>query len=269
MKKILILFSTAVLLASCSAKSLLKPDPEVSESGTVSVSATISADHVWSGNDAVGIYGSLKGVNAKFVPLSSCFGKGGQATLYGSAVDGELVGYYPYSYGGVPTLTKGFVVLPQIQKYCRDAFSQITGNTVAVARGKDGILDMEYLVGVVHFKVSAKFSGEVKSVTLSSISDVLSGEMSIDDGSMSESGPGSVSVRGIGRREGEFDLWVMLPCGIYSGLELTIISDEGSVVKSVRGSIPVEKGRVSETVVKDEAFEYAGSDYEVIPGNFD
>lgn len=269
MKKILILFSTAVLLASCSAKSLLKPDPEVRESGTVYVPATISADHIWSGNDAVGIYGFLKGVNTKFVPLSSCFGQGGKATLYGAAVDGGLVAYYPYSNDGVPTLTEGFVVLPQIQKYCRDAFSQITGNTFAVARGKDGVLNLEYLVGVVHFKVSAKFSGEVKSVTLSSISDVLSGEMSIDDGSMLESGPGSVSVRGIGKREGEFDLWVMLPCGTYSGLEMTINSDAGSVVKSVRGSIPVEKGRVSETVVKDEAFEYTGSDYEVIPGNFD
>lgn len=269
MKKILILFSTAVLLASCSAKSLLKPDPEVQESGTVSVSATIPADHIWSGNDAIGIYGTVKGTNARFVPFSSCLGKDGQATLYGSAVDGELVAYYPYSYGGVPTLTEGLVVLPQIQSYCRDAFSQVISNTVAVARGKEGVFDLDFLVGAVHFKVSAKFSGEVKSVTLSSISDVLSGEMSIDDGSMSESGLKSVAVRGIGRPEGEFDLWVMLPVGNYSGLEMTIISDEGSVVKSVRGSIPVEKGRVSETVVKDEAFEYAGSDYEVIPGIFD
>ena len=87
MKKTLILFSMATVLASCSAKNLLKPDPDVQESGTVSVSATIPADHIWSGNDAIGIYGTVKGTNARFVPFSSCLGKDGQATLYGSAVD--------------------------------------------------------------------------------------------------------------------------------------------------------------------------------------
>lgn len=268
MKKIL-LITAALVLGACSAKGLLKPDPEVTEKGTVSLQASIGPDHTWKSSDAVGVYGSKMGSNAMYVPDEASLGKSGTATLYGSAVDGEIVAYYPYSPKGMPFLSEGYVKLPSIQSYCRDAASQIASNTVAFARAGDAVLNMERKVGVVHFKVVAKFSGEVKSVTLSSLYDVLCGNMSIDDGSMAEDGSHSVSVRGIGKPEGAFDVWVVLPCGTYSSLEMTIVSDRDNIVKSVRGSIPVEDGKVAETILKDEAYEYAGSDYIVIRGEFD
>lgn len=268
MKKIL-LITAALVLGACSAKGLLKPDPEVTVKGTVSLQASMGQDHMWKGTDAVGVYGSKMGTNAKYVPVEASLGKSGTATLYGSAVDGEIVAYYPYSSKGMAALKDGYAILPAIQEYRPGAASALTSNAVAFARGVDGLLSLDYKVGVVHFKVAAKFIGEVKSVVLSSFYDILSGPMDIDDGTMSQEGEKSVCIRGIGKPEGAFDVWVVLPCGTYSSLEMTIVSDRDNIVKSVRGSIPVEDGKVAETILKDEAYEYAGSDYIVIRGEFD
>ena len=262
------LIALCLAASSCTAAGLLHPEPEVNPEGTSLLLVSFADSEIWTEQDAVGVYGSLKGDNSKFVPMSSCWGSEGQATLYGSPVEGLLRAYYPYDSAGLPCIAEGLVPLSSLQKYCPDARSHFRVNGIAAAEGEAGSLVLRYIAGAVHFRVEAQFTGEVKKVELSSLNDVLSGMLTLQDGKVS-SGTGSVTVRGVGSPQGPFDIWFLLPEGAYKGLELTIVTDAGEVVKAVSGTLPVYMGKVSETVVKDETYEYAGSAYEIISGEFD
>ena len=274
MKKIFIILSVALTAAACSGKLNIPDQPEVPASKTFELSANMSSysgEFLWSPGKAIGIYGSLQGSNAKYVPYNEYLGKGGVIKMYGPEVDGTLYAYFPYSAEGYEAVADGLVPYASVQTYRASAAEHFSENTVLVAQQENGVFDFAIRSGLVKFEVDVDFAGEVKSVVLVSGLNYLSGNFAIDpqaDQPVTEGGK-TLTVCGMGVQNGKFDVYFALPEGSYETLQLSVHTDAESVSKPVNGVVPVRAGEVTSMTVVDEAYEYTGSDFIIIPEIFD
>ena len=94
------LLSLAVVASGCGGRLDLPEEPDVPKAVRYELSAQVSSlsdVYVWKEGSAVGVYGSSKGDNAKYVPYNGFHGKTGLVELYGPEVDGTIYGYFPYN----------------------------------------------------------------------------------------------------------------------------------------------------------------------------
>lgn len=274
MKKLYMILTVAVIASGCYGRLDLPADPQVPESMRYEISAqvaSLSDAYLWKEGSAVGVYGSVKGENAKYVPYSTYIGKTGLVGLYGAEVDGDIYAYFPYNPVGYAAVAEGRCPYSPIQQYRTSAAEHYATNVVLVAAEESGALDFVHRAGLVHFSVDVDVEGEVKGVMLSSALASLSGNFSIDSAAepLVTDAVNSVTVRGMGRPQGKFDVWFLLPAGEYEALQLVVMTDEAELTKPINGSVPVVAGEVTRMTVVDEAYEYTGSDFEIIGGIFD
>ena len=274
MKRIFIIFSALCAAVSCAGNLNLPSEPKTPQSGIFEVSAQVSSysgEFLWNEGNAIGVYGTVEGANAKYVPYDSYLGKAGLVKMYGPEVDGTLTAYFPYCAEGYPGVALGRVPYASVQEYRQSAGEHFTANTVFASRLEDGLFDFEIRSGLVKFEVETSYTGEIKGVDLISGSDWLCGNFSLDSDAEEPvtQGGKSVSVRGMGVRTEKFDVWIALPAGSYQALQLVVRTDAETVTKPVNGVVPVRAGEVTSMTVVDEAYEYTGSDFVIIPGIFD
>ena len=272
MKRLFTIITIAWSVASCAGKLELPEDPQVTQTGRYEFTAQVAslADPiVWTEGKAVGVYGSVKGDNAKYVPYNEFSGKSGQVKLYGEAVEGEVVAYFPYSAEGYAAVAQGKCPYNPVQNYYPTAAEHYASNVVLVADEKDGNFDFIHRAGLLHFEVNVDFEGEVKSLQLISGLNALSGNFPLDAEDEITDPEQTVTVRGMGKPIGKFDVWFVLPAGSYETLQLVVMTDQNNLTKPVNGVVPVRAGEVTNMTVVDEAYEYTGSDFEKIPGIFD
>ena len=272
MKRLFTIIAITWAAVSCGNKLSLPEDPQVSQSGRYEFSAQVAslADAlVWTEGKAIGVYGSVKGANAKYVPYNEYHGKSGIVKLYGAAVEGDCVAYFPYCEEGNAPVAEGLCPYKAVQQYYPSASEHYSANVVLVAKEVDGRFDLEHRAGLVRFEVDIDFEGEVKGVRLISGLNSLSGNFPVDaDGEIKDAG-NTVTIRGMGKASGKFDVWFVLPAGSYETLQLMVMTDKTDMTKPVNGIVPVRAGEVTNMTVVDEAYEYTGSDFEKIPGIFD
>lgn len=272
MKRLFTIIAITWAAVSCGNKLSLPEDPQVPQSARYEFSAqvaSLSEALIWTEGKAMGVYGTVKGVNAKYVPYNEFHGKSGLVKLYGAEVDGDLVAYFPYSETGYPAVAEVKCPYKSVQQYYPSAAEHYVGNVVLAARESDGMFDFVHKAGLIRFEINVDFDGEVKAVQLSSGLNVLCGNFPLDaDGEVSE-GENVVTVRGMGKTSGKFDVWFVLPAGSYETLQVVVMTDQTNMTKPVNGVVPVRAGEVTNMTVVDEAYEYTGSDFEKIPGIFD
>ena len=272
MKRLFTIIAITWAAVSCGNKLSLPEDPQVPQSGRYEFSAqvaSLSDALVWTEGKAMGVYGTVKGVNAKYVPYNEFHGKSGLVKLYGAEVDGDLVAYFPYSEEGHAAVAEAKCPYKSVQQYFSTAAEHYTGNVVLAARESDGMFDFVHKAGLIRFEVDVDFDGEVKGVQLVSGLNVLSGNFPLEaDGEISDA-ENVVTVRGMGKTSGKFDVWFVLPAGSYETLQVVVMTDQTNMTKPVNGVVPVRAGEVTNMTVVDEAYEYTGSDFEKIPGIFD
>ena len=272
MKRLFTIIAITWAAVSCGNKLSLPEDPQVPQSGRYEFSAqvaSLSEALVWTEGKAMGVYGTVKGENTKYVPYNEYHGKSGLVKLYGAEVEGDLMAYFPYNEQGYAAVAEGKCPYRSVQKYYPSAAEHYAGNVVLVAKETDGKFDFVHKAGLIRFEINVDFDGEVKAVQLSSGLNVLCGNFPLDaDGEVSE-GENVVTVRGMGKTSGKFDVWFMLPAGSYETLQVVVMTDQTNMTKPVNGVVPVRAGEVTNMTVVDEAYEYTGSDFEKIPGIFD
>lgn len=274
MNKLYVILLSVLAASGCGGRIDFPEVPDVPKATRYEVFAQIaslSGDFIWSQDEAIGVYGNVKGTNARYVPYNDFIGESGFVKLYGEEVDGELMGYYPYSDDGLAAVAEGRCPYSAVQQYRKSAAEHYSANAVLVATEIDGNLDFVHRAGLVHFNVNVEVEGQVKSVDLVSSGAPLCGNFSIDpeDENPVTSGGFSVTVRGMGKAQGSFDVWILLPAGEYTALQLVVVTDETKLTRPVNGSVPVHAGEVTDMTVVDEAYEYTGSGFEIIEGIFD
>lgn len=274
MKRLLVLFAVILVSAGCGGLDLPE-DPKVPQATCFEVSAQISSlsgEFIWSEGRAIGVYGSEKGSNAKYVAYNEYHGQSGLVRLYGEEVDGELVAYFPYREEGYEAVAQGLCPYLPVQQYCSSASDHYARNIVLASKAYDGKFSFQHKAGLIRFTVNIDREGEVKSVRLVSGVNALCGNFPIDANSDQEvMAPGNtLTVRGMGMAQGNsFDVWFALPEGTYEALQLSVNTDKAELSKPVNGTVPVRAGEVTNMTVKDESYEYTGSDFEIIGGIFD
>ena len=272
MKRLLSIIAISCIAASCSGKLSLPEDPEVVQNGRYEFTAqvaSLSDPIIWTEGKAVGVYGAVSGINAKYVPYNEFYGKSGLVRLYGAAVEGESVAYFPYCEEGYVAVAQGKCPYKTVQQYYPSAAEHYSNNVVLAAKETDGQFDFVHRAGLVRFEVDVDFEGEVKGVSLVSGLGLLSGNFPLDSEDEVTEGSNTVTVRGMGKSSGKFDVWFLLPAASYETLQLVVMTDEKNMTKPVNGVVPVVAGEVTNMTVVDEAYEYTGSDFEKIPGIFD
>ena len=272
MKRLYTIIAITWAAVSCGNKLSLPEDPQVPQTGRYEFSAqvaSLSDALVWTEGKAMGVYGTVRGENAKYVPYNEYYGQSGLVKLYGAEVEGELMAYFPYNEQGYAVVAEGRCPYKSVQKYHSSAAEHYAANVVLVAKEVEGKFDFVHKAGLIRFEVDVDFDGEVKGVQLVSGLNVLSGNFPLEaDGEISDA-ENVVTVRGMGKTAGKFDVWVVLPAGSYETLQVVVMTDQTNMTKPVNGVVPVRAGEVTNLTVVDEAYEYTGSDFEKIPGIFD
>ena len=272
MKRLFTIITIIWVAVSCGTKLSLPDDPQLSQTGRYEFSAqvaSLSEALVWTEGKAIGVYGTQKGVNAKYVPYNEFHGQSGLVKLYGAEVDGDLVAYFPYCEEGYAAVGEAKCPYKSVQQYYPSAAEHYAANVVLAAKESDGMFDFVHRAGLLRFEVDVDFDGEVKGIQLVSGMNVLCGNFPLEAEDEVSEGEKVVTVRGMGKQAGKFDVWVVLPAGSYETLQVVVVTDQTNLTKPVNGVVPVRAGEVTNLTVVDEAYEYTGSDFEKIPGIFD
>ena len=275
--KRLFFFVFAVAVLSACTKGGSDSAPEVSNPPHNILSARIAdygTSHIWKEGDLFGLYGSISGENVRYVVEPVSYEKDGSTRIYGSGVDGEVYGYYPYDEeDGCPAAALGRQPLATQQAYWGSAREQVLRSTVLVAKLQDEVLSFSWLCGVLHLHITAGVNGTVQSASLGSGDAPLCGDYSIIGGDpLIANASCTLTVTGIGRLcepETPLDVYFMLPPGVYSSLSLTLTSNEESITKPVELTVSITSMAEVNCTVSEKETVYEGTDIIIIDGEFD
>lgn len=276
MKRLVFFVFSVAVLSACS-KGSSDVAPEVSNPPHNILSARIAdygTSHIWKEGDLFGLYGSISGDNVRYVVEPVSYEKDGNARIYGSGVDGEVYGYYPYDEeDGCPAAALGRQPLAAQQAYWGSAREQVMQSTVLVAKLDNEVLSFSWVCGVLHLHITAGVNGTVRAASLSSGDVPLCGDYSIIGADpLMANASGTLTVTGIGRLcepETPLDVYFMLPPGVYSSLSLTLTSDEESVTKPVDLTVAITSMAEVNCTVSEKETVYEGTDLIIIDGEFD
>lgn len=277
MKKFLYIIIGITVALACSKTGTVGNEPEISNPPHNIIKAWIedfkATSHIWSEGDYFGLYGSRSGENVRYVVEPISFQKSGDTRIYGSGVDGEVYGYYPYREEGYSAVAAGRQPLAAQQTYCTSALEQVLSNTVLVAKLEDERLQFSWLCGVLHVRLSAEVYGNVNSATLISGDNPITGDYSITGETpllINEST--ALTVPGIDKPCGAktpLDLYFMLPPGNYKSLSVSVESLTETIVKPIDISVDITPKTEVNCTVTDKETVYEGTDIIIINGEFD
>ena len=257
MKKIsIIAISLAVLFPSCE-KSGETTLPDVSQEGITVIPADLESlllgddERVWPEGAYLGVFGSEKGTNEKYV-LKKAFEGLASAEFYGPLVAGETISaYYPWNDSYTGRATAMPVALSSGQAYselpAKDIFQQYC--TMAFATMRAGRMRFFYPFGMLRLKVELDSALNVKEIVFSSSSRAAAGMGEVlPDGSLKMSGGASGVVtldcgEGIPTEEGgvfHYYYLTLLP-GDYPDAKLVIKAEGEDPIVCVLDGISIPR----------------------------
>ncbi len=118
----------------------------------------------WDGLNSIGINGTSKGVNERYLPVQSTIG-GNDTYFYGKEVAGDLTIYMPYSEEGGVRADDGRIVIPATQKYYADPFDHLMYNSTLLGTTVSDVVEFDFHTGLI--KVLLKYDvNDIVSVKL-------------------------------------------------------------------------------------------------------
>lgn len=276
MKHAFYILALAACLVACSKNGSSGKEPEVLNPPHNIISALIEdngSSHRWSEGDFFGLYGSVSGENVRYVVEPVSFEKEGLTRIYGSGVDGDVYGYFPYHEDGYPAVAEGRQPLSPAQVYCLSAREQMIQNTILVAKLEDEILNFSWLCGVLHIHVTAGVSGTVRSASLLSAGIPVCGNYSITGTEpLFDDAGNELTLTGVGlpcEPDSPLDLYFMIPPGVYTSLSLSLTSELETVTKPVDLAVSIDAKAEFSCTVSEKETVYEGTDIIIIDGEFD
>lgn len=236
----------------------------------------------WDGLNAIGINGTSKGVNERYLPVQSTIG-GNEAYFYGNEVAGDLTIYMPYSQEGGVRADEGYVVVPVEQQYYNNPFDHLMYNSTLLATTSGNEVEFGFYAGLVEVAIRYDIQ-DIASVKMlvgnlkEGYNNHFAGELSIVDGMLNESKPLSnmVAVSGFGdgvnssKEVGqELKVWLAVAPGTYQNFVFEI-TDKNNVTISapVEGPFVVSRCSVVSCVAEKIDHDNGIGDMEGENGDF-
>lgn len=242
--------------------------------------AGTTGEMIWERGIGIGVYGSSKGENERYILKKALDGKA-MGEFYGSEVSGEkITAYYPYSEDYA--LYNGHMMfsLSNVQAFdgTSDVFEQFckyAGYAYAF-KGDDNSLHFRYASGVLSIEVHLSNTETVRSIALTSDSP-LAGVGSIgDDMTVSLSQTSSKTIlldcgTGVVSRNGEtYTRYpVVIPAGTYMNVSALLTLEDGTEIISEMGTIEVERVTAGGQQVKEVVISTGGLGGFEVEGNLD
>ena len=187
MKKTLSAICLLLSLVSCTKKLQVRPDPSVDAEGRTSVVASVDdfagEAFVWPASARIGIYDSEGRSNCRYTLMNEFAGKSGEVSLYGAAVSGPLVAYYPFTEKGYSCIADRRQPVLREQKAGSSAMEHLALNTVLVAEDEDGVFRFSWrngCTGLLHLTLKCPLEGAVEKVVFQCPGAPLAGNVALD-----------------------------------------------------------------------------------------
>lgn len=219
-----------IILAACIACTQLENAGYDSLERTV-FSAVVENGPDWQEGDMLGLYGSEKGTNERYVVTKASTGKSDTAEIYGPVVRGSrFMAYFPYDpeyVGGSADALP--MMLASSQKYDADMMTQYWNHVpmAAGSLGEDGVFHLVYPLGIFSVEIELDKQWTVESMTLESKTKPLSGEVYIKEGgeiAVTYASSKSVDLDcgecGVSIAEAKY--YFIVPPGIYPSKDLVL-----------------------------------------------
>lgn len=278
----------ALVALSCTEKAILPTEPEVDNGPLTMLSVVVEQptfDGVeakafeWSASDYIGVYGSNRGENMRYVPLEGVDDLG-RKVFYGEAVEGTLKIYYPYSEEGNAKLVANRFEVPAEQQYFASPYHHLRNNLQMVATTTTEEVRFGYNCGVLKVVLMLNAADvEQVEVTALNLSEEQTANL-VGDVAISaevtpaiEGGASSVVLKGIGAQSASEQtplvLWAAVADGTYDNFMVTVSSESASKNILVKGPFTVEKSKACTVEVRDVKYDHGIGDFNPKPGEFE
>lgn len=256
-------------LFSCTQKLNIPEDPQVAEGELTILNAEVKPlafegyeerNWIWTSQTAVGMFGSEKGKNLRWVPRSQYHDSSSVAVIYGSAVSGEAYGYIPYMEDGHDSLAVGKAPLHPQQKYHAHPADHLINNSVLVAKEENDSLIFDWSLGLLRLEVMLEIGGNVQNVTVASLDQDLS-----DAGNTVE----IVDINMPCTKKKPLELWVAVPEGRYTNFTVSVWNGVKNTVRPVEGTFEVSAKTITDCPVTDKEYDYGLGDFEIENGEYE
>ena len=236
----------------------------------------------WDGLNAIGINGTSKGVNERYLPVQSTIGSN-ETYFYGNEVAGDLTIYMPYSVDGGIRADEGRVVVPAEQQYYNDPFEHLMYNSTLLGVTSNEEVEFDFHAGLakilVKYDVQNIVSVKVMVGNLhEGYNDYLAGELSTIDGLIDvEHNPlSAVTINNFGEGvnstiENPLVVWAALAPGIYENFVIEITDSNNVTISApVAGPFEVSRCAVASKVCVAEKVDHNNGVDDMLPedGNF-
>lgn len=280
MKKISIIsLCLAGVLASCTMKVQLPPDPEVKVPGKTEVTVCIENNEtfVWSASDRIGLYDNRGNENRRYSLLPEYAGKSGEVHMFGMGVDGYITAYMPYSEEGYPGIAQGRQPVKAVQKYASSEREHLKTNVVMVAHeGEDGVFRFRYNegnIGMLHIKAAFGMESSVRRAVISCPTAALAGNVATMPGQTPPVSEGvcNIQITDINRtcsKESPLEFWAIVPCGSFSAVTVSLECAQGWISSPVKGTLDVEAGAVVDCIVAETGNSGNNQNFDIIDQDY-
>ena len=272
MKRICVYLMVMAAIVSCEYKLDMPDVPETEQEGMFELSAVMPLpDFIWDEASSIGVYGTMEGDNVRYTLYNDFAGKKGVARFYGRGVSGDCFAYYPYRPEGVPAVAAGRIPCFAVQQFRPTPTEHLAANSVFVAGAVEGKFEFLNTCGLVGLQLDPAVFGTIRKLVLISEENWLCGNFSMeaDPEEFVTDGGKTVELIGLGTHTESFAVYFVLHEGEYDGLKLEIHTDVQVVTADVTGKVTVTAGEETMAAVMVEDMSGTGSDFEIIPGEFD
>ena len=280
MKKTLSAICLLLSLVSCTKKLQVRPDPSVDAEGRTSVVASVDdfagEAFVWPASARIGIYDSEGRSNCRYTLMNEFAGKSGEVSLYGAAVSGPLVAYYPFTEKGYPCIADRRQPVLREQKAGSSAMEHLALNTVLVAEDEDGVFRFSWrngCTGLLHLTLKCPLEGAVEKVVFQCPGAPLAGNVALDPDAepLVTDGSAVLTLTGVGKpctQESPLEVWAQVPAGRYEHLAVTVISASDAVPAVAGEVLSVTPGGVTDATLEGGSPEAGNEDLTIIDGTY-
>lgn len=218
-------------------------------------------NYSWNNDHKIGIYGTSKGVNERYLPVRSTTGDN-EAFFFGNEVGGDLTVYMPYLSEGIPAGKEGRVSIPAKQQFYADPCDHLMYNSEFLANVVGDEVTFGYHSGLLQIDVQYDIQNIVAVKLLvgnisasSEFSDYCVGDIAIttDVETILTNGIAEMSV--VGFPEGTHSeisnpltLYAALAPGVYEGFVVEVSNATETFSAPVKGPFVVETCGLAEKV---------------------
>ena len=250
----------------------------------------------WDGLNSIGINGTSKGVNERYLPVQSTIG-GNETYFYGNEVAGDLTIYMPYSKDGGVRANDSRIVIPAVQKYYADPFDHLMYNSTLLGRTTNDVVEFDFYTGLVKVllkydiqdivsvkvmigNIDEKYDNGTPEDTLDDVpfTNYFAGEYSIDNATIDEAYNPCAAITINEFAEGTnttidnpMVVWASVAPGIYQNLVIEITDKNNVTISSpVKGPFEVSSLAVASKECVAKKVNYNNGVDDMLPedGNF-